>query len=110
MTPLTASLIATAVQAGLLVAIAADRWVHKITGPSPLQARVEILERQLEAGNARSSKKASELTIYLDQRRHAADLISERVAAIEGELRSMRNQRSDGSLIQNRRHDDRRRD
>lgn len=86
MTSLTASLIAMGIQSGLVIALAADKWVHKVTGATPLEGRIAQIEKLIENGNARSSKKASELTVYLDTRREAFDRLSERVAAIEGAL------------------------
>jgi len=108
MTGLAATLIATGVQSGLIVLLAADKWVHRLTGPTSLEGRIKALEDRLNAGDERASKKASELTVYLDARRQVVDDFCQRVSAIEGELRGMRNQHLDGSLVDERRHRERR--
>lgn len=102
MSPLAASLIAGGVQSGLIVLLAADKWVHKLTGDTPLEAQIrelrklsDDLKKLIEESNARSSKKASELTVYLDQRREAFDVLSTRVAHMEGELRARADSRAD---------------
>jgi hypothetical protein len=109
MTATTAAFALAGIQLALIIALGADRWVHKVTGKSPLEARILRCEQMIENCNVRSSQKASELTVYLDTRRQCFDTLSERVAMIEGELRAMRNQRDDGSLIHERRREDRRR-
>ena len=105
----TAAFVLAGIQFCGFAILAVNKWVHKVTGASPLEARILRCEQRIENGNERSSKKASELTVYLDTRRQCFDSLSERVAQIEGELRAMRNQREDGTLLHERRHDDRRR-
>jgi hypothetical protein len=43
----------------IVVLLAADKWVHRVTGKAPLESRVETLEKQLEDGNSRLSEKFS---------------------------------------------------
>ena len=92
-----------------VVWLAVDTFYHRVIGKAPLEAQMIALRKMIEEGNERSSKKATELTVYLDDRRIEVGILSERISAIEGELRGMRNQTSDGNLIEERRSHERRR-
>jgi len=49
------------VQAAVIVLLAADRWVHKVTGKASLEARVTALELKLAAASQEFSKKWGEI-------------------------------------------------
>lgn len=70
----------------LVILLAADRWVHKVTGATPLEGRIMALESQIAKGNERFSEKMSELTVYLEARRHETELLRSEVYQMKGEL------------------------
>lgn len=70
----------------LVILLAADRWVHKLTGATPLEARVLALESQIAKGNERFSEKMSELTIYLEARRSETEHLRSEVYQMKGEF------------------------
>ena len=67
----------------IVVLLAADKWVHRVTGKAPLESRVEDLEHQMDSANSRLSEKFSEI----QTRMGALDV---RLAEINTELRLRR--------------------
>ena len=94
MSPLASQLLTSGIQTGIIVLLAADKWVHKVTRSGPeLEVAIQSLKKTIDDGNERSSRKASELTVYLDQRREAFEQLRTEVASIRGELMAMRGYR-----------------
>lgn len=77
----------------LVILLAADRWVHKVTGATPLEGRIMALESQIAKGNERFSEKMSELTVYLEARRHDTDTLRADVSQLKGEFMAFRGYR-----------------
>ena len=78
--------------AGLGV-LAADRFVHRLVGAAPLEARLGSLEKRMDAANERLSEKMSQMTIYLEERRGAHDELRAQVSTLQGEINSIRRDR-----------------
>lgn len=77
----------------LVILLVADRWVHKVTGPTSLEGRVLALESQVTKGNERLSDKMSELTVYLEARRHDTEALRSEVYQMKGEMLAFRGYR-----------------
>lgn len=92
MNPLAPFLLA-GINLCLVILLAADKWVHRVTGPSSLEARVKMLEETMNHANIRFSDKMSDLTKYLEMRRTDQDQTRTLVAELQGELRVMRDHR-----------------
>lgn len=93
MTPLAIMLVGSGIQSGLVVLLAADKWVHKVTGPTTLEGRIAAVESTITKANVRFSDKMSELTVYLEARRTYDENTRQLVAEIQGELRFIRGYR-----------------
>lgn len=87
MSPLAVQLVASGIQFGLVALLAADKWVHKVTGATPIEGRVKDLEITLTRANIRFSDKMSELTTYLEARRQEHETLARDVASLRGEFR-----------------------
>lgn len=97
MTPTESAFLLAGVQTLLILALAVDKWVHRVTGATPLEARIAELEKLLAQGNDRFSKKMSEMTTYLDERRLEAEGVRAGLAELRGEVRAMRGYRREES-------------
>lgn len=74
-----------------------SRWIwNKGESTQQLADRVAAIERTIAAGNEKSSQRASELTVYLEERRRVVDEIKTTVAMMEGELRARRESETSG--------------
>lgn len=80
----------------LVILLAADRWVHRVTGPTSLEGRVKLLEDAITHANIRFSDKMTDLTKYLEMRRSDQDTTRALVAELQGEVRFMRGYRREG--------------
>lgn len=79
-----------------VILLAADRWVHRVTGRPSLEARVASLEDTIMKANIRFSDKMTDLTKYLEMRRSDHDDTVKIVAELQGEMRVMRGYRREG--------------
>ncbi len=104
MSPLALMLIGTGLNLMLVALLAGDKFVHKLTGATPLEARVKDLENTLQRANVRFSDRMTELTKYLELRRMEHEALAREFASLLGEIRG----RSDTPFPDDRR--DRRKD
>lgn len=61
MNPTSAAFLLAGIQLTLIVLLSADRWVHRLTGPTSLEGRIKALEDVIPSANARLSQKMSDL-------------------------------------------------
>ena len=87
LSPFALMLIGTGLNLMLVALLAGDKFVHKITGKAPLEARVEDIESAITSANSRFSDKMSKLTIYMEERRREVEDIARDLASLRGEMR-----------------------
>lgn len=85
-----------AVNLCLVILLAADRFVHKMTGQPSLEARMKLVEDAVMSANIRFSDKMSDLTKYLEMRRTDHDQTRAQLSELQGEVRFMRGYRREG--------------
>ena len=86
-------MINNVVTLGAVGLLALDRFVHRLVGDAPLEARIGTLEKRMDKANSELSEKMSKMTIYLEERRGAHDELRAQVSMLQGEIHTIRGYR-----------------